>query len=173
MLIDTLPFDRIRYFERCSLVAHGEIIQTSVGDQAVIGMRTYYSDAMGGKEAILLIGGTDHGALLSLDQIGNAPALAVTDLVRFVATDIVPFNPQVRQPTVGNLLQLDGALIGRSQVIHPGGVTQPAYVYLTNDQPKPSKGACTQSLSFVNLRGVSRSFDLEAQAEPLKVVEAA
>jgi hypothetical protein len=173
MLFDTLPFDQIRYFERCSLVEHGEIIQISDGNQIATGMRTYYSDAMGGKEAILIIGGADHGALISLDDIGNPPALAVTDMVRFVAKDIAPFNPHVRQPTVGNLLQLDGALIGRSQVIHPGGVTQPAYVYLTNDQAKQAKGACTQSLSFVNLRGISRSFDLELKPEPLKVVGAA
>jgi len=171
--IEKLNFDQIQYFERCSLVPHGEIIQTSFGDQTVIGMRTFYNDPMGGKEAILFIGGDDHGALVSLDQIGNAPALVVTRITTLVAIEIVPFNPNSQPPTVGNLLQLDGALLGRSEVLHPGGITQPAYVYLTDGQAKSLRGTCTQTLSFVNLGGISRSFDLELQPEPLKVVAAA
>jgi hypothetical protein len=101
--IQKLAFGQVQYVERCSLVPHGEIIQTAHNDQVVVGMRTYYEGPMGGDEAIMLLGGNDHCNLLSLEALGNGAALVITNLVRFVATDILPFNPTYKPPTVGNL----------------------------------------------------------------------
>ena len=82
----------------------------------------------------------------------------------------MPFNPIYKAPDLGNLLQHpDGALIARSQVIHSGGITQPAYVYLTDGKADSPKGTCVQTLSMVNMRGISRSFELEVRPEPVNI----
>ncbi|MET4071539.1 hypothetical protein ABID58_006353 [Bradyrhizobium sp. S3.2.6] len=127
---------------------------------------------MGGAEAIMFIGGADHGKLLSLDAIGNeSAALMITKQVRFVATDVLPFNPVHKPAEVGSLLQNnDGTLIARSMVTQPGGLAVPAFVYLTSETTKSPKGTCVGSLSMVNMRGISRSFALEQIPEPVKVL---
>lgn len=173
-IIEKLRLDQVQYVERCSLAGHGEIIQTSYNHQACIGMRTFYDDPMGGAEAIMITGGDESGLMISLENIGNPPALIVSKLVRLVATKILPYNPLIKRPEVGNLLQdAAGSIFVRSQVIiPPGGVTQPAYVCLqSGGQPNTSgkviqRGDCLQSLS-VNLSGISQSFDLELIPEPV------
>ncbi|MCU1340465.1 MAG: hypothetical protein JWO19_6046 [Bryobacterales bacterium] len=169
--ITKLKFDQVQFVERCSLAPLGEIIQMFFNGQNVVGIRTYYNDAMGGAEAIMVIGGTDHGGLISLEHLGNAPAVIVTKLVRLVAARIAPFVPLIKQPEVGNLLQRpDGAMLGRSVVVSPSGVTQPAYVYLTPGKADNGRdipiGTCVNTLSFVDLRGISQSFELEMRPEP-------
>lgn len=174
LALEKLSFDQVQYAERCSLVSHGEILQTAHNGNTVLGMRTFYNDPMGGAEALLVIGGPDHAALISLDALGNAPALIVTKLVRLVATNILPFSPSHSANEIGNLLQEpEGAFIARSQVfLSPNGNTQPAFVYLTNGNPKSPAGTYFQTLSSVNLRGVARAFELELRPEPLKVIAA-
>jgi len=173
--IEKLEFDQVRYIERCSLAAHGEIIQTSFNNQAVVGMRTFYNDPTGGTEALMVIGGDESGLLTSLENMGNPPAVIVTGLVRLVATRIMPFNPLAKQPEVGNLLQQpEGAIYARSQVVLPGTITQPAYVCLRSGKPNaagktPLTGDYLQSLSFVSLQGISQSFELELLPEPVIV----
>jgi hypothetical protein len=72
-VIEKLELDKIEYVERCSLAAHGEIIQTSFNNEGVVGMRTFYNSPTGGTEALMIIGNDENGLMTSLDEIGNPP----------------------------------------------------------------------------------------------------
>ena len=167
-VIEKLELNKIEYVERCSLAAHGEIIQTSFNNEVVVGMRTFYNSPTGGAEALMIFGDDENGLMMSLDDIGNPPAIIATKLVRIVATSIAPFNPNTQQPG-GGLLQLpSGAVFARTQIVLAGPINQPAYVCLKPDA-RMKAGECHQYLPLVNLRGLSRSFALELIPEPFFV----
>lgn len=168
-VIEKLELDKIEYIERCSLAAHGEILQTSFNDQVVMGMRTFSNTPTGGAEGLMIIGDDENGLMISLDEMGNPPAIIITKLVRIVATSIAPFNPNEKQPQTGSLLQLpSGAVFARTQMVISGSINQPTYVCLKPDATiKP--GACHQYIPLVGLRGLSQSFKLELIPEPVFV----
>jgi hypothetical protein len=167
VILEKLQFDQIEFVGQCSEAPRGEIIQTSFDDRILVGLRTFYDDPMGGGEAIMTIGGKDHGLLTSLHEIGNPPAVVISKLVRFVATGIKPFNPLARRPEIGNLLQLaDGAILVRTQITLPQGTPQAAYVCLRSGNETTQRGTFLQSISSASLRGVSQSFELELIPEP-------
>jgi hypothetical protein len=80
-------------------VDHGEIIQTTVQGQPVVGMRTFYNNPTGGLEAILLIGGQDHCLLASLDDIGNAPAVEAM-IRKHYAASILDYTDEITRKTL-------------------------------------------------------------------------
>jgi hypothetical protein len=175
-MIEKLQFDQIKYIKQCSEAPHGEIIQTLDEKRGVlVGMRIFYIDPIGGGgESIMIIGGDDNCLLTSLHNIGNPPAVIITKLVRFVATGIAPFVPRTKRPETGNLLQLaDGAILVKTEVVLPKGTKQAAYVCLQSGneaaeglQPT-QRGAFLQGLDSADIRGISQSFELEKNPEPV------
>ncbi|MGJ4928724.1 hypothetical protein ACQR1I_13615 [Bradyrhizobium sp. HKCCYLS2038] len=160
-LLEKIAFSDIETSERCSLVKHGEIVQFSHLQETHIGIRTFFDDPMGGKEAVFIIGGPDHGHLLSLDLIGNPAALIITKLVRFVAVEPAPFIVG-RTSTAGELYQQNesGAFLA-SGVVVDQSVRRPAYVYLTPEGEQFGSGHCLAMINPGRWRGISHRFEVE------------
>jgi hypothetical protein len=162
--IDRLPLEQVRHVEYCSRAPHGSILQGSYKDGIFVGVRTFFGSATGGAEAMLLVGGADHGKILSLVSMKDPSALDISALVRFVASDPQPFVIDRLNIPVGALLlePKSGTFLAAGTVIHSASQQTPGFVYLFGkDKDDRSAGSFLDTINPGRWRGISKSFTLE------------
>jgi hypothetical protein len=165
MMLESIRLEDVAFVERCSLAPHGDILQFSVNKVDGVGIRTFISTVTGGAEALMFIGGADHGHVVALESIGNPAALNITQLVRIVAHEPYPFMDRVENIPTGALLYQPetGAFLARGKVIHNNSPLQMSvFVYLTPEGEKFPIGHAIETINPTRWKGVARSFGLEA-----------
>jgi hypothetical protein len=160
--IDQLPLEQIRHLEYCSAASQGSILQGHYEGCTFVGVRTVFTSTAGGVEAMLLVGGANHGKILSLESMKDPSALDISALVRFVAIDPEPFVLDRLNIPVGALLlePKSGVLLATGTVIQR--TSQPTQgVYLFGKEAGRGAGSFLDAINPGRWRGISKSFALE------------
>lgn len=160
--IDRLWIEQIRHLEYCSAAPQGSILQGRYEGSTFVGVRTVFSSTAGGFEAMLLVGGANHGKILSLESMKDPSALDISALVRFVAIDPEPFVLDRLNIPVGALLlePKSGVLLATGTVIQRAS-QQTHGVYLFGKEAGRGAGSFLDAINPGRWRGISKSFALE------------
>lgn len=162
--IKNLPFDLLEPVERISLAAHGAVLSIQSDTFSGVGLRTRADYPDSANEALLVIGGTRHGTILSLNALKHPSAIDISKLVEFVAN-----QPAVAPPyraETGTLMRRKdkNVFAAVANVLYDGESFNTAYIALSSDGDIKLGSALPGMNSELWLR-VAPSFDVAWKKE--------